>query len=68
MYVPDYSVDYSGLRSRPKMTQLRLRSSSFHKHGSSSGGRGFHECDCDSELSFFMATAPAFVRFHTLIL
>ena len=27
-----------------EMTQLRLRSSSFHEHGSSSGAIGFHEC------------------------
>ena len=56
-----------------KMTQLRLRSSSFHEHGSgsSSGALGFHECVSAPapELSFFMAPAPTrvSVHFHKLI-
>jgi len=43
----------SGLRSRQKMTQLWLRSSSIHEHGSSSGAVGFHECGYDSAALFF---------------
>ena len=35
------------------MSQLRLRSSSFHEHGSSSGGLGFHECGSSSGALFF---------------
>jgi len=34
-----------GCEAVVKMTQLRLRSSSFHEHDSSSGVFGFHECD-----------------------
>jgi len=36
------------------MTQLRLRSSSFHEHGSgsSSGAVGFHECGSGSRSGF----------------
>jgi len=35
---------FQGCEAVVKMTQLRLRSSSFHEHGSSSGTFGFHEC------------------------
>jgi len=35
---------FQGCKAIMKMTQLRLRSSSFHEHGSSSGAFGFHEC------------------------
>jgi len=34
---------YQGCGPVVKMTQLLLRSS-FHEHGSSSGGRGLHDC------------------------
>ena len=36
-----------------KMSQLRLRSSSFHEHSSSSGALGFHECGSSSGALFF---------------
>jgi len=51
------------------MTQLWLRSSSFHEHGSSSGALGFYECGSGPGALFFVApaAAPAFVGFHTLI-
>jgi len=41
-----------------KMTQLRLRSSSFHEHGSgsSSGALGFHECGSVSGALIFQAS------------
>jgi len=53
-----------------KMAQLRLRSSSIHEHGSSSGALRFMSVVPALELSFFMAQhpAPASVRFHTLML
>jgi len=35
---------FQGYEAVVKMTQLRLRSSSFYEHGSSSGVFGFHEC------------------------
>jgi len=35
---------FQGTGAVVKMTQLRLRSSSFHEHGSSSGAFDFHEC------------------------
>jgi len=34
---------FQGCGDVVKMTQLRLRSSSFHEHGSSSGALGLHE-------------------------
>jgi len=36
-----------------KMTQLRLRSSSFHEHGSSSGAVGFHDSGSSSGICSF---------------
>jgi len=35
------------------MSQLRLRTSSFHENGSSSGALGFHECGYGSGALFF---------------
>jgi len=51
------------------MTELLLRSSPFHEHGSSSGALGFDKCGSGSVALLFMAPnpAPASVRFHTLI-
>jgi len=45
------------------MTQLRLRSSSFHEHGSgsSSGALGFHECDSVSGSLIFQASGSSSV-------
>jgi len=42
---------FQGCEAVVKMTQPRLRSSSFHEHGSSSGALGFHEC-CSGALFF----------------
>jgi len=53
----------SGLRSPRKMTQLQLRRSSFHKHGSSSGILGFHECGPGSEALFFHGSNSGFSSF-----
>ena len=44
VYVPGYSQLFQGCGSVAKMTKSRLRSTSFHKHGSSSSALGFHEC------------------------
>jgi len=51
------------------MTELRIRSSSFHEHGSSSGALGFDKCGSGSGALLFMAPnpAPASVRFNTLL-
>jgi len=35
---------FEGCEAVVKMTQIQLRSSSFHEHGSSSGVFGFDEC------------------------
>jgi len=50
-----------------KVTQLRLRTSSFHEHGPSSEAVSFHECSSVSGVLFFHSMALASVRFYTLI-
>jgi len=53
----------SGLLSRRKTDTAPAPELLFHEHGSSSGALGFHECGSGA---FFMASAPASVRFNTL--
>ena len=55
--MPGYSVDYF----RVTKTKLRLRSSSFQKHGSSSRALGFHECG--SGALFFQGSSSGFCSF-----
>jgi len=60
----------SGCGAAVKMTQLRLRSSSFHKHGSgsTSGALGFHECVFRSGALFFRGSGfSSFSHINILI-
>jgi len=51
---------FHGCGAVVKMTQFRLRSSSFHEHGSSSGDLGFHECGSGSGALFFHGSGSIF--------
>jgi len=55
-------------RTVVKMTQLQLRSSSFHEHGSSSGALGFHECGFGSGSGafFFHGSGSGFCSFSQI--
>jgi len=55
---------FQGCGAIAKMTEVWLRSFYLHKHGSSSGALGFHECG--SGALFYLHSSPASGRFHTL--
>jgi len=44
---------FQGWGTVVKLSQLRLRTCSFHEHGSSSGALGFHQCGSGSGALFF---------------